>query len=82
MNTLKHAPEPLAREKHPGALDRRSFPVAIMFTDMVGRRTPRRRDEALTLASVPQGRSRIAQRFIRLLFEGVDFTRRLTPSGA
>ena len=34
MNTRKHdAPEPLAREKHPGPLDRRSFLVAIMFTE-------------------------------------------------
>jgi hypothetical protein len=49
----------------------------IRFTDMVGRSTPRQRDEALTLVSVPQGRHRIAQRFIA----GVGEAWEKVPSG-
>jgi class 3 adenylate cyclase len=38
--------------------------AAIMFTDMVGYSALAQRNEALALRSVPQGRPRIAQRFI------------------
>jgi class 3 adenylate cyclase len=38
--------------------------AAIMFTDMVGYSALSQRNEALALSSVPQGRPRIAQRFI------------------
>ena len=51
--------------------------AAIMFTDMVGYRALSQRDEALAPFLVPQGRPKIAQRFIA----GLDAPRGKVPEG-